>query len=69
MVMPIERVGHFHGAFVVRDGDELGAAAHLTDEAGEARHVRLVERGVDLVKHAEGAGLDQEGRKEQGNWP
>ena len=63
----VERIGHFHGPLVVGDRDELRMVAHLADEARETGDIRLVERRVDFVQHAEGAGLYQEGRKEQGD--
>src|SRR3990172_8807233 len=63
----VEGVGHLHGALVVGDDDELRAAAHLFEETGKARYVGLVERGVHLIEHAEGARLDEERREEQGD--
>ena len=42
----------------MRDDDELGVAAHLGDEAGEAADVGFIQRGIDLVEHTEGCGLE-----------
>src|SRR5229473_2769582 len=56
----VERVGPFHGALVVRDDDELRAAAHLAHHLVVAADVGLVEGCVHLVEQAEGRGLDEE---------
>src|SRR5438093_718601 len=56
----VERVRHFHRALVVRDHDELRAAAHLADHLVVPADVRLVERGVHFVEEAERSRFDQE---------
>src|SRR5262249_1585672 len=49
----------------VRDQDELRAVRHLADELVVSGDVRLVERRVDLVEHAEGGGLVLEDGKNE----
>src|SRR3981189_763201 len=63
----VERVGHLHGALVVRDHDELRSAAHLAHHLVVPAHVCLVEGGIHLVEEAEGSGLDQEDGEDQGD--
>src|SRR5882757_769218 len=45
-----------HGLLAVRDQHELGLDAHLLDQVCEASDVSFVERSVDFVEDAEGAG-------------
>jgi len=42
----------------VGDNDELRVLLQLGEYAGEAARIGLVEGGVDLVEHDEGAGVD-----------
>ena len=50
------------------DGDEagLGAPAHLVEHVAEAVDVGVVERGIDLVEHADRRGLGEEDGEDQG---
>src|ERR1019366_1152447 len=57
----------FHGLLGMGDDHELGIDRHLGDEAGEAGDVGLIERGIDLIQHAERAGLIVEYGHEQGD--
>src|SRR5581483_10349829 len=49
----VEDVRGLHRELVVRDHDELGALAHAVDHRIETAEIRLVERRIDLVQHAE----------------
>ena len=61
----VEPVGELHRALVVRDDDELRPIRHLAHDLVEAVDVRLVERRVDLVEHAERRRLDLEDGEQQ----
>ena len=61
----VERVGRFDGPAVVGDHDELGLVREASQRVREPADVRLVERGVDLVEHAERHGPDLEHREQQ----
>ena len=63
----VQRVGRLDRAPVVRDDDALGVARELAERVGEPADVGLVERGVDLVEHAEGNGPDLEHREQEGD--
>src|SRR5690606_6068749 len=63
----VERLAFGHRALVMRDDDELRLADELLEEDDEALDVRLVERRVDLVEHAEGARARTEDREEEGD--
>ena len=56
----VEDIGGFHRAAAVGDDDELGLVAEGMEVAGEALDVAVVQRGVDLVEHAERRGPDLE---------
>jgi len=61
---PVEEIRRLHGALVVSDGDELGlVSAIFFEEACEALHVGVVERGVHFVQDAEGAGVARKERQ------
>ncbi len=61
----IHYVGAGHGALRVGDDDELRVVDEAVEHLDEAVDVRLVERGVELVEHAERAGLDHVDREQQ----
>ena len=61
----VKHVGHADGALVVRDDDELRMLEEPLQHADEAVDVRFVERRVQLVQHAERAGLDLINREQQ----
>ena len=50
----VEDVGGLHRPLLVRDDDELGTVGVAAQELDEARDVRVVERGLDLVEEVEG---------------
>ena len=56
----VEGVGAGHGFLGVRDDDELREREEVAEDTDEAADVGLVERGVDFVEDAEGAGLAAE---------
>src|SRR5712691_9066555 len=62
----VEHVGRLDGAAVVRDEHELRAVGELSERLREPADVALVERGVDLVEHAEGRGPYTQDREQQG---
>ena len=64
---PVQGVGGLDRAAVVGDDDELGPGRELPERLREASHVRLVERGIDLVEHAEGRRADLEHGEQQRN--
>ena len=49
----VELVRDLHGLLVVRDDDELRQARDVAHDLVEPADVRLIERSVDLVEHAE----------------
>ena len=53
----VEDVGGLHGAAAVGDDDELGLVAHPAQILRKADNVGVIQRGLDLVEDAEGAGL------------
>src|SRR5258707_569289 len=61
----VDLVGALHRALVVRDHDKLRARLQLGHQRGERCQAELVERSVDFVHHAEGAGVEQEQREDQ----
>ena len=61
----IHHVGAGHGALGVGDDDELRAVDEAVEHLDEAADVRLVERRVEFVEHAERAGLDHVDREQQ----
>ena len=54
---------------VVGDDDEacIGALEHGLEEIAEALDIVIVERGVDLVEHADGRRIGQKHREDQGH--
>lgn len=42
-----------HGAFVMRDDDEVAAIQEGRQRVGEALNIGLIKRGVDFVQNAE----------------
>ena len=64
---PVEGVGEGHGFFRVGDDDELRPLEKLAEHADEAFDIGFVERGIDFVEHAEGAGAAAKNRQEQGH--
>ena len=62
---PVEGVGGLDRAAVVGDDDELRPFGELSQRLREAADVGLVERGIDLVEHAEGRRADLEHREQQ----
>jgi hypothetical protein len=58
---------HFHGDLVVRNEDELGLRRHALDHLAEAHGVRVVERRIDLVEHAERRRIEVEDGEHQGD--
>ena len=63
----VQRVGRLDRAAVVGDDDELRLVGEAAQGIGEPADVRLVERGVDLVEHAERDRSDLEHREQQGD--
>src|SRR5207237_8660864 len=61
----IQHVGGLDGRAVVRDDDELRAVGELAQRLREPADVALVERGIDLIEHAERRGLYAQDREEQ----
>src|ERR1700686_3536692 len=66
----VQHRGDAHGFLAVSDEDELGLDAHFFNQFGEAADVGFIERGVDFVEDAEGAGriledADQEGERRE----
>src|SRR5262249_58767266 len=61
----VEDVSRFHGLTVVSDDQELGLAGQFPENTEKTMDVRVVERGVDLVQHAEGTRPEIEDRKEE----
>src|SRR6202012_572030 len=62
----VDHVGGDHHAFGVSDDDELRLLSHGAQHVSETADVGFVERGVDFVQHAEGAGLEEEDADEEG---
>ena len=61
-----EQAGHAgHGVGMVRDDEEpgVGCACHLVHHVTEAVHVRIVERRIDFVEHADRGRVGQEYRE------
>ena len=55
---PIEHVGHGDGALVVGDDDELRVGEEALQHTHKLVDIGFVERGVQFVQNAEGAGPD-----------
>ena len=52
----VEGVGDFHGAFLVRDDDQLAGFAQFFEDGDEPAQVGVIKRGLDLVHDVEGRG-------------
>ena len=63
----VERVGGRHGFFRMRNDDKLRPGEEALQHFGEAVDVDFVQRGVDFVEHAEGAGAASEYGQKQGH--
>ncbi len=63
----VHHVGAGHGALGVGDDDELAVVDETIEHFDKAVDVRFVERGVEFVEHAEGAGLDHVDREQEGD--
>ena len=63
----VKNVGGADGSFVVGDDDELGVLEEAFEDVEEAVDVGFVQRGVQLVQQAKGAGLDLVNGKEKGD--
>ena len=63
----VEGVGAGHSALVVGDDHELALADEAVEQLDEAADVRLVERCVHFVEHAEGGGLHHVDGEEEGH--
>ena len=63
---PVHRLSRLHGLLGVGDHDELGILRHLLQKPGQTQDIGLIERGIDFVEHAEGAGLVAEDRHQKG---
>src|ERR1700687_2565867 len=61
----VEHIGGLHGAFVVRDDDELGVLAHFAHETGKASDVCIVQWRVHLVEKTKRRRADEEKREDQ----
>src|SRR5579875_452262 len=61
----VDRTRHLHRGAVMADEDELRALGQGAKRIGEAAHVRFVERGINLVEHAERGGIRFEQGEEQ----
>ena len=61
----VQHISLFHGASAVRNHDELRRAGQSTDILREPRDVHIVQRGLDLVQHAERSGAQLEDREIQ----
>ena len=61
----VERLRRLDGAAVVGDEDELRLVAQFGQQVAEASDVGLVQRGVDLVEHAEGGRGHLEQREDE----
>ena len=57
-----------HGDRIVGDDDEagVGRAGHFVEQVAEPLHIVVVQRGVDLVQHADRRRIGQKHRKNQG---
>jgi hypothetical protein len=62
-----EDVGGLHGLAVVGDDDELRVLFELGEDAGETAGVGFVEGGVDFVEDDEGAGVNAEDGRQEGD--
>ena len=67
---PVEDLGLGHGRVVVGHDQELLLPRQPGQNTVEANHVRVIERGVDLVEHVEGTGVhglkgEEEGQRGQ----
>ena len=56
----IENVSYCHRALIMSYDDELDVFGELLYHLGEASHVRVIKRGVHLIKNAEWTGLNFE---------
>jgi hypothetical protein len=57
----VDHVGGLHHALGVSDEQELSLRAQrVRSRSAKATHVRFVERSIDFVENAEGAGLELE---------
>ena len=65
----VEDIRGLHRPLLVRDDDELRAIRVAAQELDEARDVRVVERGLDLVEEVEGARPREEEREEERDRP
>ena len=63
----VKNVGGADGSFVVGDDDELGVLEEAFKDVEEAVDVGFVQRGVQFVQQAKGAGLDLVNGEEQGD--
>ena len=63
----VKNVGGADSSFVVGDDDELGVLEEAFEDVEEAVDVGFVQRGVQLVQQAKGAGLDLVNGEEQGD--
>jgi len=63
----VHDVSSGHGSFAVGDDDELGLVDEAVEDFEEALDVGFVKGGVELVEHAEGAGLDHVDGEEEGD--
>ena len=61
----VEDIRGLHRPLLVGDDDELRAVGVAAKQLHEARDVRVVERGLDLVEEVEGAGPREEEREEE----
>ena len=63
----VEGVGDLHGAFLVRDDQQLALLPQLLEERNQAAEVDVVQGGLDLVHDVEGRGPGAEDRAEHGH--
>ena len=63
----IKQIPNFHGFLVMGDDNELRIIGQTLDKPVEADHICIVKGSIDLVQQAEGARLDEEDGKDQGN--
>lgn len=63
----VKDVSGADGSFVVGDDDELGVLKEAFEDVEEAVDVGFVQRGVQFVQQAKGAGLDLVDGEEKGD--
>src|SRR6266581_3670297 len=63
----VQRVRDLHGPLLVRDDDQLGAFPQLLEDLQQPLQVRVVKRGLDLVKDVERRGPGFEDRDQEGD--